>query len=97
LKTGRIAPGRTADLVVARKKAPNPWDAFFAVDPEDILLVLRRGAVVMCDASVDGFAISGPWSVVRLGTTEKRVAEDVPGLVAGIRECGVETNIPIVG
>jgi cytosine/adenosine deaminase-related metal-dependent hydrolase len=95
-RTGRIAAGEVADVVVARKKAHDPWDAFFAVDPEDILLVLRSGAVVLCDASLRLRPPGGRFSVVRLGTREKLVAEDVPEILAGIRQCGVEPNLPIV-
>ncbi len=95
LSRAGIARGRTADLVVARKKAQNRWDAFFAVNPEDILLVLRGGKVLLCDASLDMPSVPRPFSVVRIGASEKRVAEDVPQLLAGIREWGVEPNLPI--
>ena len=95
--TGRIAAGDAADLVVARKKAENPWDAFFAVQPEDILLVLRGGKVMLYDASLEMQAPPGLFSVVRLGATEKRVAEDIPALLAAIRSAGGRPNLPIEG
>ena len=41
-----------ADVVVARKRCENQLEAFFAVDPEDILLVMKRGKVVLLDASL---------------------------------------------
>jgi cytosine/adenosine deaminase-related metal-dependent hydrolase len=96
---GAIRAGLTADVVVAKKKghaaATNRWDGFFAVEPEDILLVLRGGAVVLADASVDLPFPAGPSSVLRIGGREKRVAEDVPDLLARIEACGVESNLPI--
>jgi cytosine/adenosine deaminase-related metal-dependent hydrolase len=92
---GRLAGGVTADVVIARRKARDPWDAFFAVDPEDILLVLRAGAPVLCDASVEGVRIRGPWSSLRLGAATKRVAEDVPDLLAHLRRHAVPPNLPI--
>jgi cytosine/adenosine deaminase-related metal-dependent hydrolase len=95
-RMGRVAPGHVSDLVVARKKAHDAWDAFFAVDPEDILLVLKRGVVVLCDDSVDAVPASGIFSVIRLGARRKRVAEDVAGILAGIRACGIEPNLPFV-
>jgi cytosine/adenosine deaminase-related metal-dependent hydrolase len=94
-RTGRVAAGMVADIVVARKNAQDPWDAFFAVNPEDILLVLREGSIVLCDASVDAGPLVGSFSVVRLGSREKLVAEDVPGMFAALRKCGVESNLPI--
>jgi len=99
LDTGRVAPGHTADLVVARKKARDPWDAFFALTPEDILLVVKDGQVVLCDLSLGtalGTARLHPsGSVVRLGATAKWVAEDVPEVLSRMREYGVESNLPI--
>jgi cytosine/adenosine deaminase-related metal-dependent hydrolase len=94
-KTGSVAPGQNADLVVARKKAKGPYDAFFAVEPQDILLVLRRGQVVLHDASLGLPVGRGPLSMVGLGGSEKWVAEDVPAVLAGMREYGVEPNLPI--
>ena len=92
---GCLAAGNAADVVVARKKARGPWDAFFAVDPEDILLVLRAGAPVLCDASVEGVRIREPWSSLRLGATTKRVAEDVPDLLTHLERYAVPPNLPI--
>jgi cytosine/adenosine deaminase-related metal-dependent hydrolase len=92
---GRLAAGTTADVVIARRKAQDPWDAFFAVDPEDILLVLRDGAPILCDASVEGVRIDGPWSSLRLGAATKRVAEDVPDLLARLRRYAAAPNLPI--
>jgi cytosine/adenosine deaminase-related metal-dependent hydrolase len=94
-RTGRIAAGRTADVVVARKKARDPWDAFFAVEPEDVLLVLRAGGVVLSDASLEGVRARRPCSALRLGAATKRVAEDVPGLLGSLRRYAVEPNLPI--
>jgi cytosine/adenosine deaminase-related metal-dependent hydrolase len=92
---GAITAGLAADVVVARKKVHNRWDAFFAIDPEDILLVLRGGAVLLADASLDVPLPEGPRSVIRLGQREKRVAEDVPGLLACLQGFGVASNLPI--
>jgi cytosine/adenosine deaminase-related metal-dependent hydrolase len=93
--TGRIAPGHTADLVIARKKASDPWDAFFAVTPEDILLVLKDGQVVLRDPSVAGGRDHAHASRIGLGSTEKWVAEDVPDLLACLRRYGIASNLPI--
>ncbi len=95
---GRAPAGRAdadrRDVVVARKKTPSRWDAFFALDPEDILLVVRAGRVVLHDASIDlGLAPAGS-TRVRVGAREKVVAEDVGQLVGAIRAHGVEPNLP---
>jgi len=92
---GRLAAGDVADVVVARRKASDPWDAFFAVDPEDVLLVLRGGSVALCDASLRGVAFERPGSSLRLGATTKWVAEDVPDLLATLALHAVDANLPI--
>jgi cytosine/adenosine deaminase-related metal-dependent hydrolase len=93
--SGCLAAGRIADVVVARKKARDPLDAFFAIDPEDVLLVLRAGSVVLCDASLQAVRVRRPCSSLRLGATTKRVAEDVPGLLACLGRYSVRPNLPI--
>ncbi len=94
-ETGHLAEGSGADLVVARKAAPHRWDAFFALNPEDILLVLRNGSAILCDTSLDGIAIRPPRSRLHVGATSKWVAEDVPHLLSRLRDYGVESNLPL--
>ena len=94
-RAGRIAAGRTADVVIARKKLPDPWDAFFAVEPEDVLLVLRSGSVLLRDASLEAVRVPPPCSSLRLGGTSKQVAEDVPALLGSLGRYAVEPNLPI--
>jgi cytosine/adenosine deaminase-related metal-dependent hydrolase len=99
--TGQIRPGSKADLVVARKKSPDRWEAFFALDPADILLVLRNGNPLLIDRSIPwppatGWRpASGRSSVVRVGGAEKLVVEDVPALLAVIRRHGLEPNLDL--
>jgi cytosine/adenosine deaminase-related metal-dependent hydrolase len=91
-----LAPGQPADLVVARKKNDDRHDAFFAVDPEDVLLVLRDGTPVLSDAVLGLTSSTGaPSSRIRIGERDKLVSEDVPALTDAIVGCGVELNIPI--
>jgi cytosine/adenosine deaminase-related metal-dependent hydrolase len=96
---GRVAPGGAADLVFARRKHDDPWDAFFAVDPEDILLVLRTGAPLLVDRSIEDLGIPGASWTVRVGNgdraREKRVAIDVPALIATLSACNVAPNIDL--
>jgi cytosine/adenosine deaminase-related metal-dependent hydrolase len=40
------------DFVVARRRRLDPWEAFFAVTPEDILLVVKDGQPVLADRSL---------------------------------------------
>ena len=51
---GYLAAGAVADIVVARRRTGDQHDAFFAIEPEDILLVLKRGKVILIDSSIRG-------------------------------------------
>jgi cytosine/adenosine deaminase-related metal-dependent hydrolase len=86
---GIIAPHQTADLVIAR---PRPgltgMDAFFALNPEDLLLVLHNGLIRLFDAS-----LLEPITEQELTTADfqpspsggKYVSGDLPGLMQEIR------------
>ena len=49
---GKIEKGYNADIVVVRKKNENNYDSFFNNDPEDILLIIRDGKVILFDESL---------------------------------------------
>jgi cytosine/adenosine deaminase-related metal-dependent hydrolase len=92
---GRIAVGAAADLVVARKKASDPWEAFFALDPEDLLLVLRDGVPLLVDRSLEGAPPPTTGFAVRVGGAEKIIAEDAPGLLKELRARGLRPNLDL--
>jgi cytosine/adenosine deaminase-related metal-dependent hydrolase len=86
---GALAPGKRADLVIARPTSAIPaMDAFFALNPEDILLVLHAGQIRLFDPSLlkpiienhltfDDFQPAPP--------DGKYVAGDLPALMDDIR------------
>jgi cytosine/adenosine deaminase-related metal-dependent hydrolase len=49
---GSIASRMKADIVIARKRQDDPREAFFAINPEDILLVMREGKIILLDSSI---------------------------------------------
>lgn len=50
--TGKIKNGYRADIVVVKKKCENNYDTFFNLNPEDILLVIRSGKIILFDESL---------------------------------------------
>lgn len=50
---GKIKNGYWADVVVVKKKRENNYDAFFNVNPEDILLIIRSGKIILFDESLE--------------------------------------------
>jgi cytosine/adenosine deaminase-related metal-dependent hydrolase len=88
---GELAPGRMADLVIARpKKGLGGMDAFFAIDPEDILLVLHCGRIRLFDSSLlntlasTGFAVKDYHPVV-INEEHKYVQGDLQALAKKIK------------
>ena len=47
--TGEISEGNTADLVIAQRKSDNLYDSFYLTEPEDIMLILKNGNVILYD------------------------------------------------
>lgn len=52
LRSGKLETGYDADIVVAKKKESSFLASFVAIEPEDILLVMRRGEIKLFDSSV---------------------------------------------
>ena len=50
---GKIKKSYQADIVVVKKKRENNYDAFFNINPEDILLIIRSGKIVVFDESLE--------------------------------------------
>ncbi len=50
---GQIRVGSKADIVIAKRKAGNLYDSFFATNPEDIILIIKDGEIILFDKSVE--------------------------------------------
>jgi len=74
--TGKIAVGNIADLVIAKRKFDNYWETFYALQPEDLLAVFKRGQLVCFDDSIlnqdtKTLLSHSRWSKIRLGNSYK--------------------------
>jgi len=49
---GKISKGYKADLVVALKKSEDLYQSFYDTNPEDILLILKDGKIILYDESL---------------------------------------------
>ncbi len=103
---GRIdlAPGAPADLVVAQRRGGGGatgvdtfFDAFFAVEPRDLLLVVRGGRILLWDARLRLAGGGGrePYDPVQVGERTKLVAGGIVDLVRAIRAHGGGATLPI--
>lgn len=49
---GSIEAGKNTDIVIASQKSDNIYESFYNTNPEDILLILKNGVVILFDRSI---------------------------------------------
>jgi cytosine/adenosine deaminase-related metal-dependent hydrolase len=73
------------DFVIAKRKASASWDSFFALTPDDILLVVMRGQAVLVDEQLrDLLPIPADFTPLRWRHCCKYVRMSVSLLLSGI-------------
>lgn len=50
--SGRIEENYFADLIIAKRKSEYIFESFFSVNPEDIILILKKGEVILFDEEI---------------------------------------------
>jgi cytosine/adenosine deaminase-related metal-dependent hydrolase len=74
----------TSDFVIAKRREPDRWAAFFSITPADILLVVSNGQVVMADEEIveASSEIASALSLLELDGCRKWIRMDVHSLAA---------------
>jgi cytosine/adenosine deaminase-related metal-dependent hydrolase len=49
---GKILDGYSADIVIAKRKSGNLFDSFYMTNPEDIILIIKDGEIILFDNSI---------------------------------------------
>jgi cytosine/adenosine deaminase-related metal-dependent hydrolase len=97
---GTLAAGRMADLVIARPKpGQEGMDAFYTLDPEDLLLVMHEGNIRLFDPSLQSSLIAAGLTKGEFHQTHpggKYVAGDLPGLMQEIRRYYPAVQFPLM-
>ena len=103
LNAGAIAKDKTADIVVALKKDnENTMDAFYLLNPEDILLVLHKGNINLFDEKLkdqlleNGISIAA-FSKIQIKEVCKYIRGDLPGLIKQVQQYAPHINFPVAG
>jgi len=75
-------------FVVAKRKSPHPWEAFFSVSPEDILLVSVRGLVVLADSS---FTQLNPkeYTALKVGRSTKQIVNSLGNIISALESFNI--------
>lgn len=81
---GRAWRFESGDFVIAKRRERDPWAAFFAITPADILLVVSNGHVVMADEELVEASpqLGAALESLDLGISRKWIRMDVESLEA---------------
>jgi hypothetical protein len=97
----QISAGQQADIVVASaKREKTGMDNFYALNPEDLLLVMHKGNIRLFDAGLSaqlsdsGFPLAD-FSKIGINGKMKYVQGDLPGLMQKIRKYYPAARFPV--
>jgi cytosine/adenosine deaminase-related metal-dependent hydrolase len=97
---GKICEGQKADIIIARKKKEREWDAFYALNTEDILLVLHNGNIRLLDEELysilkhSDYVLNGFTKIV-IQDRIKYVYGDLPALIREVWKFYPEAKFPV--
>ena len=100
LNKGAIEPGKDADIVVARNNAgTKDFNSFYALNPEDILLVMQEGNIRLFDEGLyEQLKVmpfdTGKFSKINVNDHVKFVEGDLPALMEEIKTYKADTVFP---
>ena len=88
---GSLVNGYKADIVIAKARGNNnSMDNFFELNPEDILLIVKSGQIILFDdtlySSVSEKTETGKFSPVTAGNSRKYIYGDFAGLTGQIKK-----------
>jgi cytosine/adenosine deaminase-related metal-dependent hydrolase len=99
---GKLQKGFSADMVIARQKLGlDGTDAFFALEPEDILMVIQGGKIRLLDAewldsqADKSFFNPADFSEIYVAERRRYVSGNLPELIRQIRRYYQEAEFPV--
>jgi cytosine/adenosine deaminase-related metal-dependent hydrolase len=100
LNCGNIAASSVADLVVAhRKTAGSFYSNFYALEPEDILLVICKGQIRLFDESLldqlNQFILPEDFSAININSKVKYVVGNLPALLNQVASYHQNVSFPV--
>jgi cytosine/adenosine deaminase-related metal-dependent hydrolase len=98
--SGAIAETKDADIVVAKMKDKNDeLNNFLLLNPEDIILIIRKGVIILFDeallAQLSKHITQTDFSKISINSKGKFVKGDLPGLITRIKKYYPEIKLPI--
>ena len=90
LNSGEVAEGKDADMVMAKiKNHKRGFDAFYAITPADLVMVIHKGNVRLFDETILGQLKTirvSEYSKIYINGVGKYIQGDLPGLMEKIKE-----------
>lgn len=98
--TGSIEVHKNADIVVARVVDKNGFDAFYSLNPEDILLVLHEGEIRLIDESFYNKLVAYDpllknFTRISVNGIYKYIHGNLSGLIKEIKKYNPNANMPV--
>ncbi len=100
-KIGKIESGMQADIVIAKKKKNiSDFNAFFSINPEDILLVMHKGNIRLFDDEMKdqietSSLLSNNFSKINVNGSAKHVQGNFHVLINEIKKYYPKAELPI--
>ncbi|MEO8416101.1 MAG: hypothetical protein ABI472_20740 [Ginsengibacter sp.] len=97
---GTLAINKTADICVACANNKKSFEAFYSINPGDLLLVMHKGKIRLFDEilhdklTAAGISLNG-YSRIRVDNNTKYVYGDIPGLMKKIASYYPGVHFPI--
>ncbi len=97
---GSISVDNNADIVIAKSAMIKGYDAFYSINPEDILLVLHKGKIRLLDEEIKYQLLAGGCSFSRfskiiINGKRKYVYGNLPGLIRKVKAYYPKVDFPI--
>ena len=92
LNSGRLVADSTADIVIATNRdASDQWEAFYGINPTDILLIMKAGRIVLFDKTLQRQLLrqellSDTYQSIHLCGKTKFVIGELPALATTIKK-----------
>lgn len=93
---GITAEGKSADLVIAHKKYADPWESFYALNPSDIMAVIKAGRIICYDEEMQGRLAnvrSTDFAAIQLGRSRKYLLKELANVIRSLE--GMEVPLPL--
>ena len=97
---GMLEENANADIVIAEKNSDNATEAFYALNPESILMIIKNGSIILFDESllqqvVDQNISATMFSRIHVNGKFKYVKGELHQLIKHIKSYSKEIHLPV--